>query len=174
MPRLRTARWLAAVCFAAALVSPRGAALAQSGAETDDPELESRARALEGRIIAPCCWTQTIDVHASEIAQELRHEIRQRLRAGESTDAIEADFVARYGERIRSVQPDSPLGTIATVALVSAFLAGGLLFFFASKWRKRGPPGGGGKEARGDASAAGEAGAGDEWDERLDAELRDA
>ena len=40
------------------------------------------ASRLEGRIMAPCCWTQTIDIHGSEPAYELRREIRKRLKAG--------------------------------------------------------------------------------------------
>src|ERR1700743_1304827 len=50
------------------------------------------ASAIEGRLMAPCCWTQTIDIHDSEIALSMRHEIRRRLRNGESADAIEASF----------------------------------------------------------------------------------
>src|SRR5689334_3223104 len=58
------------------------------------------ASALEGRIIAPCCWTQTIDIHGSELSNDLRREIRKRLRAGEGADAIEASLVARFGPKI--------------------------------------------------------------------------
>ncbi|HMJ15590.1 MAG TPA: hypothetical protein VK524_29440, partial [Polyangiaceae bacterium] len=39
---------------------------------------------LEGRIRAPCCWNQTLDIHSSEIASALKREIRTRLRKGES------------------------------------------------------------------------------------------
>src|SRR5262245_9645491 len=48
------------------------------------------AARLEGRLLAPCCWIQTLDVHGSEVAVGLRTEIRHRLRAGESAGAIEA------------------------------------------------------------------------------------
>ena len=37
------------------------------------------ASRLEGRIMAPCCWNQTIDIHGSEPSYELRREIRRRL-----------------------------------------------------------------------------------------------
>src|SRR5450432_1715942 len=61
------------------------------------------ASAIEGRLMAPCCWTQTIDIHDSEIALSMRHEIRRRLRNGESADAIQASFVERYGPKIMAV-----------------------------------------------------------------------
>lgn len=58
---------------------------------------------LEGRLMAPCCWKQTLDVHASPSADQLRREIRTRVAAGESVDAIEADLVARHGEKLRAL-----------------------------------------------------------------------
>lgn len=61
------------------------------------------ARAVEGRLIAPCCWVQTLDVHESPLATELREEIEARLRHGEPSEAIEDDLAARYGEKIRAV-----------------------------------------------------------------------
>src|SRR5882757_10990221 len=70
------------------------------------------ASAIEGRLMAPCCWTQTIDIHDSEISLSMRHEIRRRLRNGESADAIEASFVQRYGPKILAVQPNSPLKNV--------------------------------------------------------------
>src|ERR1700710_967608 len=70
------------------------------------------ASAIEGRLMAPCCWTQTIDIHDSEIALSMRHEIRRRLRNGESADAIQASFVERYGPKILAVQPNSQLKNV--------------------------------------------------------------
>jgi cytochrome c-type biogenesis protein CcmH len=55
------------------------------------------------RVVVPCCWTQTLDVHESELATELRVEIAARLRSGERALAIEDDLAARYGERVRAV-----------------------------------------------------------------------
>ena len=163
-----------------AAIAPTAAA--QSGAATDDPELESRARALEGRIRAPCCWNQTLDIHSSEISQELRHEIRQRMRAGDTADEIQADFVARYGERILAVPPGNPLGTFATALLVVGLLAGGGVFYMGFRWRKRGRTADAASKAAAKSdetkSASGEKAPGDAerdaLDERLDAELRDA
>lgn len=71
-------------------------ALAQSDRATGE-------LAVESRLVAPCCWTQTLDVHDSPLAVELRREIAARLRAGERPDAIEDDLAGRYGARIRAV-----------------------------------------------------------------------
>lgn len=61
------------------------------------------ATELEERLLAPCCWNQTLDIHASPLASSIRSEIRRRLEAGESVAQVEADLVARHGERIRAV-----------------------------------------------------------------------
>ena len=51
-------------------------------------------RALEGRLLAPCCYQGTLDVHESESAAALRMRIRGRLHAGETVEAVEASAKA--------------------------------------------------------------------------------
>lgn len=82
------------------------ALLVACGSSGTDASPEDRAHSLEGRLIAPCCWTQTLDVHDSPEAAALREEIATRLRGGESTEAIERSLVERYGERIVAVPRD--------------------------------------------------------------------
>ncbi|HEX3774097.1 MAG TPA: cytochrome c-type biogenesis protein CcmH [Polyangiaceae bacterium] len=123
------------------------------------------ASALEGRLMAPCCWTQTIDIHDSEIALSMRHEVRRRLRNGESAEAIQASFVQRYGPKILAVQPNSPLkGVFVGLSVVMAG-AGVASVLMIGRWRKRStstePPETKRSEAR------------DQWDDKLDAELKD-
>ncbi len=77
--------------------------------------------------MAPCCWQQTLDVHESEITPGLRREITERLRSGESSEAIEADFVARYGERILAVPRGTMSPEAAAAPIVLLFLLGSLV-----------------------------------------------
>jgi cytochrome c-type biogenesis protein CcmH len=58
---------------------------------------------VEGHLLAPCCYQQTLDVHQSPEADALRGEVRTRLGQGETPDQIEDDFATRYGERVRAV-----------------------------------------------------------------------
>jgi cytochrome c-type biogenesis protein CcmH len=97
-------------------------AAACSTAPTD--RTEGRARALQARLMAPCCWQQTLDVHESPTTPGLRAEIVRRLRAGESTDAIEYDFVARYGERVLAVPHGAMLPEAVATPVVLLFLLG--------------------------------------------------
>jgi cytochrome c-type biogenesis protein CcmH len=66
------------------------------------PTEVAAAKRIEGRLYAPCCWKQTLDIHASPLADELRAEIARRSAAGEAEAAIEDDLAHRYGERIRA------------------------------------------------------------------------
>jgi cytochrome c-type biogenesis protein CcmH len=58
-----------------------------------------RAGAIEAELLAPCCWTQTLDIHDSEIARQLRGEIALRVARRESSESIRDDLVARYGSK---------------------------------------------------------------------------
>jgi cytochrome c-type biogenesis protein CcmH len=165
----------AAAAVSLALVLPASLALADADPEAppDDAakyaeELQGYvpgASALEGRIMAPCCWTQTIDIHGSEIANDLRREIRKRLKGGEGPDAIEASLVNRYGTKILAVPPGSPLKTLATLLALGMGGAGAAAFVMLKRWRGRTPAPAGGPplgKAEGDA----------QLEARLDAELR--
>jgi cytochrome c-type biogenesis protein CcmH len=165
-----TAAWVA-ILFATstALADPppsQGAHHAPDNQTARFDEYVPGASRLDGRIRAPCCWNQTIDIHGSEVSQSLRREIRERLRAGESADAIEASIVTRYGDRVLAVPPGSPLKRVAvvlSVALLGAGVGAGALLL---RWRRRSRPRPEGESQRAEGRTA------SELDERLDAELR--
>lgn len=119
--------------------------------------------AVEARLLAPCCWNQTLEVHASPLADELRAEIRTRLSAGESGAAIEDDLARRYGERIRALpRGEDPLRSLGPGLALALLLIGGVLIVMGRRWREaaeatptREPiPGSDGADARLDAELA--------------------
>ncbi len=118
--------------------------------------------------MAPCCWTQTIDIHDSPIALSMRHEIRRRLRNGESAEVIQASFVDRYGPKIMAVQESSQLKNVfigLSVVMGGAGIAAAMMI---GRWRKQSAPDDGPKPANATPDPAR-----DQWDEKLDAELKD-
>ncbi len=136
----------------------------------DLQEFVPGAARLEGRIMAPCCWNQTIDIHGSEPAYELRREIRRRLKAGETSDAIEASFVQRYGAKILAVPDTSPLSSVATMLAVAFGAAGVGAYYMLRNWKRRSEAGKKPSKGSGGGSGSGEPKR-DALDDRLDREL---
>jgi cytochrome c-type biogenesis protein CcmH len=95
-------------------------------------------REVYGRLIAPCCWNQTLDIHDSEISTQLRVEIAERLKQGETSLVIEDDLARRFGERIRAVprarDPRQSMALTVISAMVLSLLG---LFALALRWTRR-------------------------------------
>ncbi len=168
---MKSVRLLFALLVAACVAATATSALAAPGASAPDPQAQQGgdeyvpgADALEGKIISPCCWTQTIDIHDSEIARQLRHEVRARLKGGESQDAILQSMVARYGTRILAVPPGNPLKTTAVILAVVFGVAGAGAGSMLMRWRRQSRAAGGGDPEAGPAER-------DELDDRIDDEL---
>lgn len=117
---------------------PHAAPAASAGPSDDLRVFVPGAAALEGRILAPCCWNQTIDIHGSEVSNGIRREIRTRLRAGESADAIQASLVERYGPKILAMQADSSLVPIAVAVLLGISVAGFAGYRMLKRWQRTG------------------------------------
>jgi cytochrome c-type biogenesis protein CcmH len=66
----------------------------------DNAQIDKKAREIDDNLIAPCCWTQPVSEHYSEVAEKIRKEVRAMVAAGSSRDEILDHFVAQYGERI--------------------------------------------------------------------------
>lgn len=127
---------------------------------------ETSAKYVEGRLLAPCCYQQTLDIHESELATELRVEIGGRVARGESAKAIEDDMVSRYGERVRAVPKGSePRGVITLVGTLLVVTTLVVLLFLVRRWSRRGA-------APRVAGPRAPSGRDDALDVRLDAELR--
>lgn len=93
--------------------------------ERSTSPIENQARALESRLLAPCCYQATLAVHDSPVAAALRAELRNRLQSGQSESEIEVDLMTRYGRGIRSHLSES---TGIKLVLVASLLGGLLLF----------------------------------------------
>ncbi|WP_240488423.1 cytochrome c-type biogenesis protein [Labilithrix luteola] len=122
------------------------------------------AKALESRLYAPCCYGGTLDTHESDLAHDLRKEIESRVEHGEALDAIQNDFVARYGEKVLAARSDTPIRAMGMAVVAVLVIAGAGLTIALRRWTKREPS----AVTKRDAGATPDAG---HLDARIDAEL---
>ncbi len=128
-----------ALCIAGTLCG--AAATAQAASRSDgDLDLDRQQAVLEGRLVAPCCWKQTLEVHESALASALRAEIGERLARGEAAAAIERDLVARFGARVRAVPEGRDPRAVASIAFGAALLlSAAWLLALGRSWIRRSP-----------------------------------
>lgn len=91
---------------------------------TDVSEEEKRTRALFKEIRCPVCDSQDIDSSDADIAKDLRELIRQKVKAGESNDAIIAFLHRNYGDEILMRPPVKDKTIALWVAPFALFLTG--------------------------------------------------
>jgi cytochrome c-type biogenesis protein CcmH/NrfF len=101
------------------------------------PQEQARIERLEKAVLAPCCYTQTVALHQSEIAVKMRLEIAKWVKEGKTDDEILATYAKLYGDKVL-VDPNTlPRGWMLWVpwAIVGlATLGSGWIVW---RWRAR-------------------------------------
>ncbi len=64
------------------------------------PVSNEEVLAIAKKLMAPCCWSETADIHQSQAAEEVRAQIRSALARGYTEKQILQAFEQAYGERI--------------------------------------------------------------------------
>lgn len=94
-----------------------------------DPRLEAEASALMHTLRCLKCQSQSIADSDAPMAGDMRHQVRSRILAGESPEAIRRWLIARYGDYV-SYEPEVSSTTwplFAVPLLVIMIVAGVLL-----------------------------------------------
>lgn len=94
--------------------------------QLNDPAKEARAKALMEELRCLVCQGQSIADSDAPLAGDMRHEVRTKIAAGESPDAIRKWLVARYGNWVTY---DPPLD-----AATALLWFGPLLFLALGGW----------------------------------------
>lgn len=90
-------------------------------------------RRIEERLLAPCCYTQSISVHGSEIAGQMRTEVAEMVAQGRTEEEIVDHYKSLYGDRVLIV-PDGVTGKILfSLPAVTSVLASLALFMCIRK-----------------------------------------
>lgn len=99
------ARWLVSLCIALAACALQAREAAPAAA---DPELEARMLRITSELRCLVCQNQTIaDSHAG-LAEDLREEVRELLRRGQTDADVVAFMTARYGDFVLYRPPLKP------------------------------------------------------------------
>jgi cytochrome c-type biogenesis protein CcmH len=88
------------------------------------------------KLVAPCCWTQSVELHSSPAADQLRLDIVGMIKQRQSDRQILDWFIKQYGERIL-IEPEGVKSVVLTTVPI-VLLAGGLagLGWFLLRLRK--------------------------------------
>jgi cytochrome c-type biogenesis protein CcmH len=107
----------------------------------DNRQLEEKARKIEDNLIAPCCWSQPVSQHPSEVSDQIRQEVRSMLAAGKSRDEIFDYYIAKYGERILATPRAKGFNALAYIMPWAALAlgAGFLITLIIRKLRSPAP-----------------------------------
>jgi cytochrome c-type biogenesis protein CcmH len=109
-------------------------------AGADNQEAAKKAREIEDNLIAPCCWSQPVSQHYSEVADQIRREVLAMVEAGKSRDEILDFYVAKYGERILATPRAKGFNVLAYILPWAALVLGaGLLIALLRKLRSPAP-----------------------------------
>lgn len=99
----------------------------------DSAQTGKTVREIENNLIAPCCWTQPVSEHYSEVSEKIRKEVREMVAAGKSRDDILDHFVALYGERILAAPRARGFNSLAYILPWLALILGAWLLIVLLK-----------------------------------------
>jgi formate-dependent nitrite reductase complex subunit NrfG len=78
---------------------------ALAGAGDSPSEQRARIQALENMFLAPCCYSEPVSRHRSDVALQMRAEIARWVAEGRSDREIIDTYKQRYGARVL-VEPE--------------------------------------------------------------------
>ena len=124
-------------CALAILLAPAAWALAKEAAPAaQDPVLEQRVMAISGELRCLVCQNQTIADSNAELAADLRNQVREKIRQGQSDRQIIDFMVERYGDFVL-YRPPFKATTLLLWLGPLLLLAGGLAVLFRRLARPR-------------------------------------
>jgi cytochrome c-type biogenesis protein CcmH len=93
-------KFIVAILMALALAGAYRAQVTQPAADTNDPVVEARLKHLSKELRCLVCQNETLADSQAGLAEDLRREIREQIRAGKSDDEIMNFLTQRYGQFI--------------------------------------------------------------------------
>jgi cytochrome c-type biogenesis protein CcmH len=90
---------------------------------------------LEHALLAPCCYTESVAIHQSEIAVKMRLEIAKWVAAGRSDQEILDTYAGLYGSKVLVDPRTVPRGWTPFVPWLVLILGVFLVAWLLKHWR---------------------------------------
>jgi len=98
-----------------------------------------RERALQQKLVAVCCWNESIAFHRSDTALAMRLELRKLIDEGRTDAEILAWFKAKYTGRVL-MEPEGAKSTIAYALPIVAVVVGAVVvLLLIRRWTRAHP-----------------------------------
>ncbi|HSP63655.1 MAG TPA: cytochrome c-type biogenesis protein [Pyrinomonadaceae bacterium] len=118
------------------LLSSLAPALAKEAQPVEDPQIEQRMQALTQQLRCLVCQNETLADSRADLAEDLRKEIREQMKAGKSDQEIIAFLTQRYGDFVLYKPPVKATTYLLWFGPFVLLLAGTLLLYRYLKHRR--------------------------------------
>lgn len=92
------ARLIYVIVLLGLLISVAGFTSAKEAQPNEDPQIEKRMKALTEQLRCLVCQNETLADSRAELAEDLRKQVREQIKAGKSDKEIIDYLTARYGD----------------------------------------------------------------------------
>ena len=118
------------------LFSLAAPALAKEAKPVEDPQIEQRMQALTQQLRCLVCQNETLADSRADLAEDLRKEIREQMKAGKSDQEIIAFLTQRYGDFVLYKPPVKATTYLLWFGPFVLLLGGTLLLYRYLKHRR--------------------------------------
>ncbi len=118
------------------LISLAGPALAKEAKPVEDPQIDQRMQALTQQLRCLVCQNETLADSRADLAEDLRKEIREQMKAGKSDQEIISFLTQRYGDFVLYKPPVKATTYLLWFGPFVLLLGGTLLLYRYLKHRR--------------------------------------
>ncbi|HEY6045287.1 MAG TPA: cytochrome c-type biogenesis protein [Pyrinomonadaceae bacterium] len=111
-------------------------ATAKDAQPAEDPQIEQRMKALTQQLRCLVCQNETLADSQADLAEDLRREIREQMKAGKSDQEILAFLTQRYGDFVLYNPPVKTTTYLLWFGPFVLLIAGTLLLYRYLKQRR--------------------------------------
>jgi cytochrome c-type biogenesis protein CcmH/NrfF len=98
---------------------------------------KSRIERLENAVLAPCCYTEPVSRHQSEIALKMRIEIARWVTDGRTDQQILGTYVQLYGSKVLVDPRTAPAWWTPWIPWLTVISATSFGFWLLRRWRPK-------------------------------------